>query len=123
MGLLTTNWCDIGNPDYYVLTAGVDNIPTRSEYLILIPPVNNVRVVGFGEYVDKSLWWIMEVANGDPAGTKNVVLVGGLTGQNPPQIILPGTFTSLTIPPGYTQRITYAPGIGWIPLMQASTLA
>lgn len=123
MGNTAINGWDDLEYSTVTLTAGVDNTPTAEEYLVLVPAQNANRVVGFGtDDIDTSLNWMMEVANGDPTATMSILLIGGSPAQTPPQIVLPPGFSTLTLNPGYTQRVVFIAGVGWVPLF-AGTLS
>lgn len=118
MGSIKINGWENLNYSTVVLTGGsADNIPMATEYLVLVPVEILNRVVSFGtDNFDTAANWLMEVANGDPTGLLSIKFVGGAPAQSPPQIVLPAGFTSLTLPPGYAQRIIYVMGVGWCPL-------
>lgn len=103
-----------------VLLPDADNSVMADEYLVVVPSSADNRIVTF-TMPDQSNDWIFEIANGDPTQTMNVVLVGGLPGQNPPQIVLPPGYTKVSIPPGFAQRIACIVGSGFCPLF-AGTL-
>lgn len=104
-----------------LLTPGVDNVFTVGEYTVMVPQENNARIVGL-LVDDLSRNRMLEIANGDPTGTLSILLIGGLPGQANPRIVLPTGKTTLTIPPGFAQRIAYIVGIGFVPLI-GGTLA
>lgn len=100
-----------------VLDAGTDNVPQADEYFVVIPQQNEERIVSFIPYDERyDLNWIFEAANGDPTQTMDVLLIGGLPAQDPPEIILPPGFTQVRITPGKAQRIAYIAGTGFVPL-------
>lgn len=123
MTVNVNGWSSIGDTDKIaVLTAGVDNIPSPADYLQMVPTENNQRVVGWlAPDGPPECQWIMEVANADPTQTMDILLIGGAPAQDPPQILLPPGYTSVTLKPGFAQRLYYKTGIGWVPLF-AGTL-
>lgn len=124
MGSININgW---SNVDYStaVLEMGADNVPPADEYMVVVPLQDDERIVSFGlDAVDASTNWIMEVANGDPTQTLNVLLVGGAPAQDPPEIVLPAGFTAVRIAPGRAQRIIFITGVGWVPLFGGTLVA
>ena len=101
-----------------LLEAGADNVPNADEYLVLLPQQADERVVGFIPYSEMfDLNWVIEVANGDPSQTKDILFIGGAPEQDPPEIVLPSGFTALRLKPGRAQRIAYISGTGFCVLL------
>lgn len=94
-----------------------DNTPASAAYLQLIPVEDHNRIIGFGAPPMLDGQWIMEIANADPTQTLSIDLVGGLPGQDPAQIVLPPGFSYLRLSAGYTQRLFFDMGTGWVPLV------
>lgn len=117
MAVQINGWQCIGETDVVAVLTSGDNIPQCAEYLQIIPTVANNRIVGFTiPDGPPECQWIMEVANADPTQTYDVLLIGGTPAQTPPQILLPPTFSEIRIKPGFTQRVYYRTGTGWVPL-------
>lgn len=115
MSANVNGWIDI-NSTIVVLAPG-DNIPPCAEYLQMVPVEPDNRVVSWEKPDVDDREWIMEAANADPTQTMDILLIGGLPAQDPPQIVLPPGFTRLRIKPGLTQRIYFTSAIGWAPLL------
>lgn len=96
-----------------------DNVCDCSEFIKFVPATDNCRVVGFNPPpVDEAgTSWLMEVGN-DPAQTNNVILlIAGTAGQLPHELILPTGNSTITLPPGATQRLIFVHGIGWLAVL------
>lgn len=115
-GHTVNNWSDL-DYDTANLAAGIDNAIDAGQYVTLLPAANNNRIVAFNLVDnDPTFNWEMRVENGDITNTMNILLIGGATFQTPPQIIMPPGKTTITLPPGYAQLLTYRAVLGgWFP--------